>query len=55
MACKGSRVQIPPAPPDTYKIIAGVAELVYALVSKTSVFAGMRVRLPPPAPFIFIR
>ena len=29
---------------------AGVAELVYALVSKTSAFTGLRVRFPPPAP-----
>ena len=30
-------------------IQAGVAELVYALVSKTSLFTEVRVRFPPPA------
>jgi hypothetical protein len=31
---------------------AGVEELVYSEVSKTSARKGVRVRVPPPAPFL---
>jgi hypothetical protein len=31
---------------------AGVGELVYPEVSKTSARKGVRVRVPPPAPFL---
>ena len=50
MACRRSRVQSSSAPPF---IFAKVAELVYALVSKTSSFTAVRVLLPPLALFIF--
>ena len=34
------------------ELLAGVAELVYALVSKTSGLTAVRVQLPPPAFFL---
>ncbi len=46
MACKRSRVRSPSAPP-----FAEVAELVYALVSKTSSLTAVRVQLPSSALF----
>ncbi len=46
MALKRSGVQSPSAPP-----VAGMAELVYALVSKTSQGNLVRVRFPLPAFF----
>jgi hypothetical protein len=47
MACRRSGVQSPSAP----LFIAEVAELVYALVSKTSRFTAVWVRFPPSALF----
>ncbi len=44
MACKRSRVRSPSAP-----LFAEVAELVYALVSKTSGLTAVWVRFPPSA------
>ena len=47
MACRRSGVQSPSTPLE----FAKVAELVYALVSKTSGLTAVRVQLPPLAFF----